>query len=196
MTRCLPPSMAASACRTPAMGWPVASMTHSISSHPASAPASSRTQVLPVLTASPRLAAPGGPVGPPTRASAARAVPTSRVAPPPTRGARVVQDAGLAGLDSVAEARGAVAVGGPARAGEGGAGLADIEVGDPHDVEPRDALGLRQHHRAELAGADQADPDRAAARRPLLEHGGKVHAVPPWRCELRAGAGAPGRIGS
>jgi hypothetical protein len=105
-------------------------MMHSISSHPASAPTSSRTQVLPVLAASP-------------------------------------------------EARGAVALGGPADAGERGARLADIEVGDAHDVEPRDALGLRQHHRAELAGADQADPDRAAARCPLLEHGRKVHAVLP-----------------
>ena len=40
-----------------AAGWPVASMIHSISSHAVSAPTSSSTQVLPVLTASPRLMA-------------------------------------------------------------------------------------------------------------------------------------------
>jgi hypothetical protein len=89
----------------------------------------------------------------------------------PDERAHIVQDAGLAGLDGVAQARGAVALDGPADAGERGARLADVEVGDAHDVEPWNALGLGQHHRAELAGTDQADPDRAAARCPLLEHG-------------------------
>jgi hypothetical protein len=97
----------------------------------------------------------------------------------PGERAHIVQDAGPAGLDGVAQARGAVALGGPADAGERGPRFADVEIGDSHDVEPRDALGLGQHHRAELAGADQADPDRAAAGCPLLEHGRKVHAVLP-----------------
>jgi hypothetical protein len=46
-------------------------------------------------------------------------------------------------------------------------------------VEAWDALGLRQHHRTELAGADQADPDGPAARYPLLEHGRKIHSILP-----------------
>src|SRR5918998_2308713 len=108
----------------------------------------------------------------------------------PGERAHVVQDAGLPGPDGVAEAGGAEAFGGPANAGERPARLADVEIGDPYDVEPRDALGLRQHHGTELAGADQPDPDRAAARRPLLEHGRKVHAVLPCRCDLRAGDAA------
>ena len=83
----------------------------------------------------------------------------------------IVEHAGLAGLDGIAQACGAVALGGPADAGERGARLADVEIGDADDVETRNALGLGQHHRAELAGADQADSDRAAPGCPLLEHG-------------------------
>ena len=83
----------------------------------------------------------------------------------------VVEDAGLAGLDRVAEARGAVALGRPADPGERCARLADVEIGDTHDVAARDALRLRQHHRAELAGADQADPNGTASRRPLPKQG-------------------------
>ena len=85
--------------------------------------------------------------------------------------ARIVEHAGLAGLDGVAQACGAVALGGPADAGERGACLADIEIGDAYDVEPGNALGLGQHHRAEFAGTDQADSDGAATGCPLLEHG-------------------------
>src|SRR3954447_23071440 len=84
---------------------------------------------------------------------------------------RIVEHAGLAGLEGVAQACGAVALGGPADAGERGAGFADVEIGDAHDVEARNALGLRQQHRAELAGADQANANRAAAGRALMEYG-------------------------
>ena len=51
------PSIAASAWRTPAIGWPVASTMHSISSHSASAAALSSTQVCPVFRASPSVLA-------------------------------------------------------------------------------------------------------------------------------------------
>src|SRR3954468_12386316 len=85
--------------------------------------------------------------------------------------ARIVEHAGLAGLEGVAQACGAVALGGPADAVERGARPGDVEIGDAHDVEARKALGLRQEHRAELAGADQADANRAATRRALMEHG-------------------------
>ena len=60
--------------------------------------------------------------------------------------ARIVEHAGLAGLDGVGQARGAVALGGPADAGQRGACLADVEISDAHDVVPWNALGLRQHH--------------------------------------------------
>ena len=75
----------------------------------------------------------------------------------------LVGDEGRAVLDRVAGALGAVALLGPADARQRLARLADIEVGDGHNVVPGNALGLRQHHGAELARADQADPDRAAS---------------------------------
>src|SRR3954447_20320265 len=68
--------------------------------------------------------------------------------------ARIVEHAGLAGLEGVAQASGAVALGRPSDAGERGAGLADVEIGDADDVKTRNALGLRQKHRTEFAGAD------------------------------------------
>ena len=52
----------------------------------------------------------------------------------------------------------------PAGAGQRFADLADIEVGNRDDVVAGDLAGLRQHHRAELAGADQSDPDRPSGR--------------------------------
>ena len=82
----------------------------------------------------------------------------------------LAEDAGLAGLDGVAQACGAVALGRPADAGERGARLGHRDRRLPRRG-TLDALGLCQQHRAELAGADQADSDRAATGCPLLEHG-------------------------
>jgi len=48
----------------------------------------------------------------------------------------VVEDAGLSGLDGVAQAGGAIALRGPTDAGERGARLADIEISDSYNVEP------------------------------------------------------------
>ena len=103
--------------------------------------------------------------------------------------ARIVEHAGLARLDGIAQACGAVALGGPADAGERRARLADIEISDSDKVEPWNALSLCQQHRAELAGADQSHSDRAATGCPLPEHGGKVHVVLPCHGtpELMAG---------
>jgi hypothetical protein len=57
--------------------------------------------------------------------------------------------------------------------------LRNVEISDPNEMHAARQPGLRNEHSAELAGADQADPDRAAAGYPLLEHGRKVHAVLP-----------------
>ena len=54
-----------------------------------------------------------------------------------------------------------VTLGGPAGACESGPALGDVDVGDADDVESGEFDGLGQEHRRELAGADDADPDRA-----------------------------------
>ena len=126
MTTCLPASMAASAWRVPAIGWPVASMTHSISSQASSASTSSVTKVVPFLTAS-------------------------------------------------AGARRGVALLRPADAIQRFARLADVEIGDGDHVIAGDPLRLRQHHGAELAGADHADPHGTALGGAGGEKCRKVH---------------------
>ena len=57
----------------------------------------------------------------------------------------------------------------PAHAFEVAAGGLGAEVGDAQQVHARRARNLRQVHAAELAGANQADADRAALGRALLQ---------------------------
>ena len=51
------------------------------------------------------------------------------------------------------------------------------QIGEPNHVQPARGAGLRQEHGAELAGADQADPDRAAGFGALTQHTGEVHGL-------------------
>ena len=74
-----------------------------------------------------------------------------------------VGDEGRAIAQRLAGALRAVALFGPADARQRLPGLADIEVGHSDNVVSRNALRLRQHHGAELARPDQADPDRPAS---------------------------------
>ena len=76
------------------------------------------------------------------------------------------------------------------RCGRRRARAVGIEIGDHRDLQARDRRDLRQEHRAELAGADQAGPDRP----PGLDTGGKlvhqVHGLMSFGSRLSA---APGR---
>jgi hypothetical protein len=51
----------------------------------------------------------------------------------------------------------------------------DVEIGEPREMHARRAPHLRQEHRAELAGADQADADRASGGFALGQLGEKIH---------------------
>jgi hypothetical protein len=56
------------------------------------------------------------------------------------------------------------------------------QVGDAHQVHAGRARDLRQVHRAELAGADEADAHRPAFGGALLELGEQVHVRQPSSC--------------
>jgi hypothetical protein len=69
----------------------------------------------------------------------------------------------------------------PADVAAGGFRPLRVEIGDCRDVEMRRCRRLREEHRAELAGADEADPDGAGrldaaaqARRQQFDRG---HAI-------------------
>jgi hypothetical protein len=74
-----------------------------------------------------------------------------------------------------------------------------IEVGDHRHFQTRDGRHLGEEHRAELAGADQADPDRPPALSPGGELAHQVHGYSAATLWLRAycssASGADARIG-
>ena len=74
----------------------------------------------------------------------------------------VLADVRRARLDGAVEARGAGLRVAPADAREVATRAVGREVGDADQVNARRARNLRQVHRAELAGADEADADRLA----------------------------------
>ncbi len=74
----------------------------------------------------------------------------------------IVGHIGLAAFQRIGAARRVITLLRPADAVKRFPRLADIEVCDGDHVETGDALRLRQHHGAELAGADETDPDRFA----------------------------------
>src|SRR5882672_4454606 len=63
----------------------------------------------------------------------------------------------------------------PADAGEIGARVGGREIGDANKMDARGLGHLRQIHRAELAGADQAEAQRSALRRTGAEPGVEIH---------------------
>ena len=63
----------------------------------------------------------------------------------------------------------------PADRAAGGAGAVGRQIGDRGDLQARRRRHLGQEHRAEFAGADQADPDRTAGGETLLQQGEQVH---------------------
>ena len=75
----------------------------------------------------------------------------------------IVGHIGLAALQRLAAALRIVTLLRPADAIQRFLRLADIEVCDGDHVETGDALRLRQHHGAELAGTDETNPNRLAA---------------------------------
>jgi hypothetical protein len=79
----------------------------------------------------------------------------------------------------VGDAGGGDAVLGPTDRPAGGARSVGGEVGDGRDFEARGCGHLRQEHGAELAGADQSDPDRPAGSEALLQQGVEVHRLGP-----------------
>ena len=54
-----------------------------------------------------------------------------------------------------------------------------LQVGDREDVQPWGEPGLGEEHGAELAGADQAHPDRPAGLSPLPEKTMEIHGLAP-----------------
>jgi hypothetical protein len=78
----------------------------------------------------------------------------------------------------------------PADAREVAARAVGREVGDADEVHARRARDLRQVHRAELAGADQADADRlAVGLAPQQLRAGSSGNLRASRCGIRLGSG-------
>ena len=81
----------------------------------------------------------------------------------------VVGDPGAAFAQRGLCRRGGAALGRPAHARQVALRGGGVQVRDGHQVHARRARHLRQVHRAELAGADQAHPDRASLGGALLK---------------------------
>ena len=90
-------------------------------------------------------------------------------------GKRVVRDAGRAVTCGFDERARGDALGGPADSRKRCACASGLEVGHRDDVDSRRVLGLRQIHRAELAGADQRHAQGPAFRPAREQHAVEVH---------------------
>src|SRR5690606_19333890 len=75
---------------------------------------------------------------------------------------------------------------GPAHALERSLGARRREVGHADQMHAGRAPDLRQVHRAELAGADQADANRGAFSGAFLEHAVQVQLLSPLGDDVRA----------
>ncbi len=78
-------------------------------------------------------------------------------------------------LDGVGERGRRVRFRRPARRLELTARAVEIEIGEADEMQAGRHPRLGQKHRAELAGADQSDPDRPAGGLPLHQHGVEIH---------------------
>src|SRR5205814_4450881 len=106
---------------------------------------------------------------------------------------RIVGDVSGTGAPGFGERPRGEALRTPAGACQCGAGAIGREVGDADDVDARRVLRLREVHRAEFAGADQADFERPARGRACKEQAMEIQGtilepalIYPPRATLRA----------